>query len=174
MGSQRLLWLRCWETEGVMSWVPLLRGPALLERLPPGGRGWPQSHLESDGTCLSLSAPRGEGAKCMHVCLQGRSQAPETRTPAVVASLGGSSRTMTKLSLNGGSAGCPHGPAGHLAEPSVQQGAARASPGAQPSQCSVSTSCSCSCSFSLFLKRIPRSIGPVSLFYMFKVENRES
>lgn len=59
-----------------------------------------------------------------------------------------------------------------LAEPSVQQGAARASPGARPSQCSVSTSCSCS--FSLFLKRIPRSIGPASFFYMFKVENRES
>lgn len=59
----------------------------------------------------------------MHVCLQGRSQALETKTPAVVTSLGvKSSPTVTRLRLSGGVPGCPCGPSRSQLSPQCRKG----------------------------------------------------
>lgn len=59
----------------------------------------------------------------MHVCLQGRSQALETKTPTVVTSLGAkSSTTVTSLRLSGGVPGCLCGPLRSWLSPQCRKG----------------------------------------------------
>lgn len=75
----------------------------------------------------------------MHASPQGRSQAFETKTPAVITTLGVQQNSDQARSQWGGGGSVSPWLREKLAEPSVQEGATRTSPGALPSRCSVLT-----------------------------------